>query len=233
MENNPMLGVMIFVLGGLAGAVFYLPFKKVKGWAWESYWMVYAVFGLIIVPWALAFTTSPNVIEVLRHSPAKTLVCCCACGAMWGVGGLTWGLMIRYLGVGLGLAIGCGLCSAAGHAHSTGDRRSYRQLGREQVRPDCSRGRVGVLGWHRSGRHGRHFQGGRTAGGREEEGRRRVQLQEGDHHCNLLRAHELGDEFWVAGRSEHRTTGQGDRAGHLGCLEGDARSGRGAAGRGS
>ncbi len=33
---------------------------------------------------------------------------------MWGVGGLTWGLMIRYLGVGLGLAIGCGLCSAAG-----------------------------------------------------------------------------------------------------------------------
>ena len=35
---NPALGVLIFVLGGLAGAVFYLPFKKVKNWAWESYW---------------------------------------------------------------------------------------------------------------------------------------------------------------------------------------------------
>jgi L-rhamnose-H+ transport protein len=114
MQPNPAVGVMIFVLGGLAGAIFYLPFKKVKSWAWESYWMVYAVFGLVVVPWVLALTTSPNVLNVLRETPQKTLIYCFACGAMWGVGGLTWGLMIRYLGVGLGLAIGCGLCSAAG-----------------------------------------------------------------------------------------------------------------------
>ncbi len=43
--SNPPLGIMIFTLGGLAGAVFYLPFKKVKNWAWESYWMIYAVVG--------------------------------------------------------------------------------------------------------------------------------------------------------------------------------------------
>jgi L-rhamnose-H+ transport protein len=114
MEPNPALGVMIFALGGLAGAIFYLPFKKVKNWAWESYWMIYAVAGLIVVPWVLAFSTSPNVLAVLRHSPRETLAYCFACGAMWGLGGFTWGLMIRYLGVGLGMAIGCGLCSAAG-----------------------------------------------------------------------------------------------------------------------
>ena len=112
--GNPAIGTLIFVLGGLAGAVFYLPFKKVKSWAWESYWLVYAVFGLVIVPWALALSTSPNLFAVLRQSPVRTLAYCCACGAMWGFGGLTWGLMIRYLGVGLGLAIGCGLCSATG-----------------------------------------------------------------------------------------------------------------------
>lgn len=111
---NPMLGVLIFVLGGLAGAVFYLPFKKVKNWAWESYWLVYALFGLIIVPWALAITVSPNVFSVLKATPHRELIYCFLCGATWGVGGLTWGLMIRYLGVGLGLAIGCGLCSATG-----------------------------------------------------------------------------------------------------------------------
>ncbi len=111
---NPALGVMIFMLGGLAGAVFYLPFKKVRNWAWESYWFIYAVVGLLIVPWALALSTSPNVISVIRQTPGKELGYCFLCGAMWGVGGLTWGLMIRYLGVGLGLAIGCGLCSAAG-----------------------------------------------------------------------------------------------------------------------
>jgi L-rhamnose-H+ transport protein len=112
--THPGLGVLIFTLGGLAGAVFYLPFKRVKNWAWESYWLIYAVFGLVVVPWALALSTSPNVLAVLRQSPAQTLAYCFLCGAMWGVGGLTWGLMIRYLGVGLGLAIGCGLCSAAG-----------------------------------------------------------------------------------------------------------------------
>lgn len=114
MEPNPALGVMIFALGGLAGATFYLPFKKVKNWAWESYWMIYAVAGLIVVPWVLALSTSPNVLAVLRQSPPRTLAYCAGCGAMWGLGGFTWGLMIRYLGVGLGLALGCGLCSAAG-----------------------------------------------------------------------------------------------------------------------
>ena len=68
----------------------------------------------MVVPWVLAFSTSPNVISVLKQAPGQTLLYCCLCGAAWGVGGLTWGLMIRYLGVGLGLAIGCGLCSAAG-----------------------------------------------------------------------------------------------------------------------
>jgi len=112
--TNPALGVLIFALGGLAGAVFYLPFKKVKNWAWESYWLVYALFALLIVPWTLALIKSPNTISVLQNSPGKELWYCYLCGAAWGFGGLTWGLMIRYLGVGLGLAMGCGLCSAAG-----------------------------------------------------------------------------------------------------------------------
>lgn len=111
---NPSLGVFLYALGGLAGAVFYLPFKRVRDWAWESYWMVYAVFGLVLVPWVLAFSVSPNVVSVLKASSGSTLFWCYLFGAMWGVGGLTWGLMIRYLGVGLGLAIGCGICAATG-----------------------------------------------------------------------------------------------------------------------
>lgn len=111
---NPMLGVMLFALGGLAGAVFYLPFKKVTNWAWESYWFVYAIFALIIVPWALTLTMSPNVWSVLKSAPGREIGLCMLFGAMWGIGNLTWGLMIRYLGFGLGLAIGCGLCSSAG-----------------------------------------------------------------------------------------------------------------------
>lgn len=112
--TNPALGITIFVLGGLAGAVFYLPLKNVKKWAWESYWLFYALFALLIVPITLALIKSPNTFSVLQSAPSKEIWYCYLCGAAWGFGGLTWGLMIRYLGVGLGLAMGCGLCSAAG-----------------------------------------------------------------------------------------------------------------------
>ena len=114
MTTNPALGIFIFVMGGLAGAVFYLPLKKVKSWAWECYWLFWALFALLIVPIALALITSPNTFSVLKAAPGKELLYCYLCGAAWGFGGLTWGLMIRYLGVGLGLAMGCGRCSAAG-----------------------------------------------------------------------------------------------------------------------
>ncbi len=113
-EANPTVGIIIFMLGGLAGAVFYTPLKKVKDWAWESYWMIYAVFALLIVPIVLAFIVSPNFISVIKASPKEEVIKCFICGAAWGIGGLTWGLMIRFLGFGLGLALGCGICSAAG-----------------------------------------------------------------------------------------------------------------------
>ena len=83
--TNPGLGVAIFTLGGLAGAVFYLPFKKVKQWAWESYWMIYAVAGLVVVPLVLALATSPNACAALRNTPGTgawlLLLCAARCGA--------------------------------------------------------------------------------------------------------------------------------------------------------
>jgi L-rhamnose-H+ transport protein len=112
--SNPMLGILLFMLGGLAGAVFYLPFSKVKKWAWESYWLIYALVGLVLVPWILALATAPNTLAVIETAPRHEIVYCLVCGMLWGFGGLTWGLMIRYLGVGLGLAMGAGLTSAAG-----------------------------------------------------------------------------------------------------------------------
>ena len=68
METSPLLGILLYIVADCQGAVFYLPFKKVKNWAWESYWMVYAVVGLVVVPWVLAFAVSPNVLNVLRQA---------------------------------------------------------------------------------------------------------------------------------------------------------------------
>lgn len=108
------IGSLIFALGGLAGAVFALPFRSIKVWKYESYWFVYALVGLVVFPAALGFATVPNLSAVIADAPGAVLARCFGFGALWGLGGLTWGLMIRYLGIGLGLAIGCGLCSATG-----------------------------------------------------------------------------------------------------------------------
>ena len=111
---NETLGTLLCAAGGLAGAVFALPFRGVKGWKYESYWFVYALAGLVVFPLALALSTTSDLFGVIARTDGSTLCACIGFGALWGLGGLTWGLMIRYLGIGLGLAIGCGLCSAAG-----------------------------------------------------------------------------------------------------------------------
>ena len=111
---NTITGTLLCALGGIAGATFALPFRGIKTKSYESYWFVYAVFGLVVFPLSLASMTCPNLFGLIGGADASVLARCFGFGALWGLGGLTWGLMIRYLGIGLGLAIGCGLCSATG-----------------------------------------------------------------------------------------------------------------------
>lgn len=111
---NAILGMMVFALGGFAGATFLLPARAIKGWAYETWWMVYVFIGLIVCPPVICAFTVPDFWNVAMSAPTPVLTRCIAFGAMWGVGGLSWGLMVRYLGIGLGLAVGCGLCAAAG-----------------------------------------------------------------------------------------------------------------------
>lgn len=111
---DSILGMLIFCGGGLAGATFLLPARGVKGWAYESWWLVYVFIGLIVCPPVICYFTVPDFWNVAMSAPASVLARCAGFGAMWGVGALAWGLMVRYLGIGLGLAIGCGLCAATG-----------------------------------------------------------------------------------------------------------------------
>lgn len=111
---DSLLGMLTFALGGLAGATFLLPARGVKGWAYETWWMVYVLIGLIICPPVICSLTVPDFWSVVGSAPRSVIFRCAGFGMMWGVGALAWGLMVRYLGIGLGLAIGCGLCAATG-----------------------------------------------------------------------------------------------------------------------
>jgi L-rhamnose-H+ transport protein len=111
---NPLLGVAFHWLGGLASGSFYVPFRAVKGWAWEVYWLVGGVFSWVIIPWILAATMTRDLSAVLHQTPASSLFWTYAFGVVWGLGGLTFGLTMRYLGMSLGMAVALGYTAAFG-----------------------------------------------------------------------------------------------------------------------
>jgi L-rhamnose-H+ transport protein len=114
MNPNPALGVLFHWLGGLASGSFYVPYRGVKRWSWETYWLVGGVFSWIIVPWTLGLLMTNDLLATLHEAPAKSLFWSYAFGVLWGLGGLTFGLTMRYLGMSLGMAMVLGYCAAFG-----------------------------------------------------------------------------------------------------------------------
>src|SRR5665647_783783 len=109
-----ILGVIFHFIGGFASGSFYMPYRKVKGWAWESYWIIGGIFSWLIVPPLAAYLTIPHFGDIISNTPATTILYTFIFGLLWGIGGLTYGLGVRYLGVSLGSSIILGLCSVFG-----------------------------------------------------------------------------------------------------------------------
>jgi L-rhamnose-H+ transport protein len=111
---NPFAGVLLIALGGLAAGSFYIPLNKVRNWAWESYWLANGLFAWIIAPLVVASISVPGLWNVLKGSPASSLFWSYFFGLLWGVGGLTFGLTMRFLGMSLGYSLALGYTAAFG-----------------------------------------------------------------------------------------------------------------------
>jgi len=109
-----IFGVIFHFIGGFASGSFYIPYKRVKGWAWESFWIVGGLFSWLIVPPLAAWLTIPNFTEIIAGTAGHILIWTYIFGLLWGIGGLTYGLGVRYLGVSLGSTIILGLCAVFG-----------------------------------------------------------------------------------------------------------------------
>jgi len=114
MNPNAFVGVFFHWLGGLAAGSFYVPYRGVKNWAWEVYWLVGGLFSWLIAPSVVAFSFTNDLLGVLRVQSLGTLWWTYFFGALWGVGGLTFGLTMRYLGMSLGMGMALGYCAALG-----------------------------------------------------------------------------------------------------------------------
>jgi len=109
-----LLGVFFHFVGGAACGSFYLPFSKVRTWSWESYWIVGGVFSWLIAPLVAAVFTVPDFLQIIADTSRTTLFWTYFMGVLWGVGGLTFGLAMRFLGISLGMSVALGFTSAFG-----------------------------------------------------------------------------------------------------------------------
>ena len=112
-----LIGLLIIAVGAFCQSSSYVPVNKVKGWSWESYWLVQGVFAWLLFPLLGALLAVPaghSLFELFTPDNQFNVLMTMLFGVLWGVGGLTFGLSMRYLGVALGQSIALGTCAAGG-----------------------------------------------------------------------------------------------------------------------
>lgn len=114
-----LFGLLIIAVGAYCQSSCYVPINKIKKWSWESYWLIQGIFAWLVFPFLGALLAIPeghslSDLFALMAADPKASWLTILFGALWGVGGLTFGLAMRYLGVALGQSIGLGLCSGLG-----------------------------------------------------------------------------------------------------------------------
>ena len=112
-----LIGLLIIAIGAFCQSSCYVPINKIKDWSWESYWIVQGVFAWLILPFLGALLAVPEghtLCELFTPEQSFNVWMTILFGALWGVGGLTFGLSMRYLGVALGQSIALGTCAGLG-----------------------------------------------------------------------------------------------------------------------
>lgn len=111
---NTLIGLVIIAIGSFGQSSSYVPIKKVKSWSWESFWMVQGIFAWLVFPLLGALLGIPETGNLLTLWSSGGALSAILYGLLWGIGGLTFGLSMRYLGVALGQSIALGTCAGFG-----------------------------------------------------------------------------------------------------------------------
>ncbi len=114
METPIFAGILLIALGAFSSGSFAVPFGKIINWKWETYWTIFSLGAYIIFPLLACLILSPEFIPAIRTVPTATLITVFLLGALYGVGNLSFGLALRYLGLSLGYALSLGLMLAIG-----------------------------------------------------------------------------------------------------------------------
>jgi L-rhamnose-H+ transport protein len=114
MTENLLVGLFIVVLAGMLNGSFAAPMKRMINWQWENCWLTFAVSGLVLIPWAIAFGTVPHLGSAFMGVSASVLAKTVVFGILWGVGATLFGLGISRVGLALGFALILGITASFG-----------------------------------------------------------------------------------------------------------------------
>jgi len=114
MNLNILAGILLIATGAFSSGSFAVPFGKIKGWGWETYWMIFSTGAYIIFPLLACMIFAPGYFSIISKTDSQTLVTVFLLGAVYGIGNLSFGLALRYLGLSLGYALSLGLMLAIG-----------------------------------------------------------------------------------------------------------------------
>lgn len=117
MTPNPAIGILLHAIGGFAAGSFYSPLKKIRGWSWETAWLMMGIAAWLAAPWFAADLTTPQLHQILSEaltSNLKAVGLAILFGFIWGFGNVTYGMANRYLGIALGGSIAVGFCMLFG-----------------------------------------------------------------------------------------------------------------------
>ena len=130
-------GIVTLIIAGVTNASFTMPMKYTRKWAWENTWLVWTVFALVVLPFATALVTIPNLSMVYHSATLSIILEVCGFGAGWGVAQVFFGVAVDMIGITLAFSIVLGTSAAVGsvipmvslHRDSLNSKAGFAVLG--------------------------------------------------------------------------------------------------------
>lgn len=107
-------GYLLVLIASFFLGTFGIGMKYNKPLAWENFWSIHVVVGMILMPVIWALLVVPHLWQVISSTPSTALYKCMFFGFLWGIGGMLFGMSVRYVGVSLTYGVVMGLCGNLG-----------------------------------------------------------------------------------------------------------------------
>ena len=108
------LGISLLLFAGFAQGTFGLGMKKQAPLKWESFWLIYSLMGMVLVPLIWGLLSTDVFFQSIAATPWQTNAKALVLGFLWGIGGIMFGLSVKMVGVSITMGVVMGLAGGLG-----------------------------------------------------------------------------------------------------------------------